>query len=89
MGIIYLTPHAPKCSPESAEGNAPEAGAPDAKEIANIIYAALQEQSPAACVSGDPRDGEDSGIDGIFDLCAVGQLLIDRLHLGSAPEKPE
>jgi hypothetical protein len=68
----------------AADIQGPETGAPDAKKIAAEIYLALREQSPSACVSGDPRDGEDCVIDGVFKLCAVGNLLIDRLHLGGA-----
>jgi hypothetical protein len=52
----------------AADIQGPETGAPDAKKIAAEIYLALREQSPSACVSGDPRDGEDCVIDGVFKL---------------------
>ena len=42
MGIIYLTPHGTKYSSEPAEGNAPEAGAPEIEVTPAMIEAGAE-----------------------------------------------
>jgi hypothetical protein len=65
-------------------------GAPEPREdknpalsrevVAWALYRALEGASPAACVSGEPCEGETSVIDGCFDLYAVADRFIAEIY---------
>lgn len=55
-GNIYLTPHAPKYSPDSAEGLAPEAGARDVEVTPAMIDAGLSKLYEFDFTQPDPDE---------------------------------